>query len=210
MSRFSGKSTEALHARLPEGESIIWQGKPSWRALAAHGFHVKAVTVYFSLLIVWRVLMSLTMGHGLTYALNSAVSCIVLGVAGVALFMLFAWAIARSSSYTITQNRVVITHGMALPKSLNLPFSAIDAASFTTFKDGSGDIAFTLPPKKNLAYLLLWPHVRAGRTTKSEPMFRCIAEPEAVAKVLANALAQNVKNVTSRPVAEPNMMAQAA
>ncbi len=189
MSRFRGRPMDGLPGRLPEGEEVLWQSGPSWRALARHAFHIRVVAVYFSLLVGWRVLGSMMSGHDLRYALVSAASCVLLGALGIALFCLFAWLIARTTTYTITQKRVVLTYGMALPKSLNLPFSAIESADMKLHPNGTGDIALRLPASKRLSYLLLWPHVRSGAQGRAQPVLRCIPTPKEASEILARAVA---------------------
>jgi hypothetical protein len=189
MSRFRGRPMDGLPGRLPQGEQVLWQSGPSWRALARHAFHIRLVAVYFALLVGWRVLGSMLSGHDLRYALVSAASCVLLGALGIALFCLFAWLIARTTTYTITQKRIVLTYGMALPKSLNLPFSAIESADMRLHTDGTGDIALRLPAGKRLSYLLLWPHVRSGAQGRAQPVLRCVPAPQAASEILANAVA---------------------
>jgi len=188
MSRFKGRPMDGLPGRLPAGEQVLWQAKPEWRAIARHAFRIRAVTLYFGLLVLWRLFGSMADGHDLNYALVSAASCVLIGATGVLLFCLFAWMIARTTTYTITQKRVVLTYGIALPKSLNLPFTAIEAADLKVNADGTGDIAFRLPATKRLSYLLLWPHVRAGVQGRAQPVLRCIPDPEGAATLLADAL----------------------
>jgi hypothetical protein len=215
MSRFN-KSIGGLPGKLPEGETILWQARPEWRALARHAFRIRMVAVYFGLLIIWRVVGSLDSGHTAAYAATSAVSCVTLAAAGIGLFCLFAWLISRTTTYTITTRRAVITYGMALPKSINLPFTRIDAADLRINADGTGDIALKLPAKTRLSYLLLWPHVRAGVKGRAEPVLRCVADPQAAADVLADALAATLaageRTMTAQPQpAELHVMtAQAA
>jgi hypothetical protein len=188
MSRFKGRPMDGLPGRLPEGEQVLWQAKPDWRSLVRQSFKIRGVAIYFSALVVWRIAGSMSSGHDLRYAIVSAASCILLGAAGVALFCGFAWLIARTSTYTITQKRVVITYGMALPKSLNLPFSQLEAADMCVHGDGTGDVALRIPAGKRLSYLLLWPHVRAGAAGRAQPVLRCIPDPEKAANVLARAI----------------------
>jgi hypothetical protein len=184
MSRFKGKPVGGLPGRLPEGEKIIWQGAPEWRSLARYVFHLKMVAVYFGLLVIWRVVGASMSGHTMAYALTSGVSSILLGAAAIALFSLFAWLIARTTTYSITTRRLVITYGMALPKSLNLPFANIDGADLRVLADTHGDIALKLPAQTRLSYLLLWPHVRAGMGGRAEPVLRCLEDPQRVAQTL--------------------------
>ena len=209
MSRFKGRPMDGLPGRLPAGETVLWQAGPDWRALARQIFKIRVVGVYFAALIVWRIYGSMASGHDLHYALVSALSCVALGAAGVALFCLFAWLIARTTTYTVTQKRVVITYGMALPKSLNLPFGKIDGASLCIAKDGTGNIALKLPAEKRLAYLLLWPHVRSGTQGRAEPVLRCIPNPEAAAQILAAELRQTITSAPSKTAAPASQMAHA-
>ena len=39
---------------LPEGERVIWQGKPTYKGLAFRAFHIRAVAIYFVLLMAWK------------------------------------------------------------------------------------------------------------------------------------------------------------
>ena len=164
-----------------------------------HAFRIRLVSVYFSLLVIWRIAGSMMSGHDLRYAVVSAASCVILGASGVVLFCFFAWLIARTTTYTITQKRVVLTYGMALPKSLNLPFTAIEAADMRINADGSGDIAFRLPTGKRLSYLLLWPHVRAGTQGRAQPVLRCVLAPQEAAEILSQALSVAIATPASAP-----------
>jgi hypothetical protein len=199
MSRFKGRPMDGLPGRLPAGERVLWQAGPDWRSLARHAFHTRGVSMYFGVLVVWRVFGALKSGHDVNYALVSGASGILLGAAGVLLFCFFAWLIARTTTYTITQKRIVLTYGMALPKSLNLPFSAIEAADLRVNADGTGDIALRLPAGKRLSYLLLWPHVRSGGQGRPQPVLRCIPTPALAAELLVTALGSGV--VQSAPLA---------
>ncbi len=183
---------DGLPGRLPAGEEVLWQSAPDWRALARRAFHIRLVSIYFALLVLWRVTGSMLSGYSLRYAVVSAASCVLLGALGVLLFCLFAWLIARTTTYTITQKRVVITYGMALPKSLNLPFGSVEAADLMIHADGTGDIALRLPQGRRLSYLLLWPHVRAGAQGRAQPVLRAIPAPQAAAELLARRLSQSV------------------
>ena len=179
---------DGLPGRLPDGEQVLWQSGPQWKALAYDAFRLRLIAIYFSLLVLWRIIGSMNAGHDLHYAIISATSCIFLGVLGIGLFCFFAWLIARTTTYTITQKRVVLTYGMALPKSLNLPLATIQSADMHVHQNGTGNIALALPAGKRLSYLLLWPHVRPGPQGRAQPMLRCIPAPEEAANILSQAL----------------------
>jgi hypothetical protein len=203
MSRFKGKPVGGLPERLPKDETLLWQGAPEWKALARYAFRVRIVGGYFALLVSWRVAATLLGGHGVMFSLGTGVNGTFMGLVAVAMFCAFSWLIARSTTYTITSKRVVITYGMALPKSVNLPFSRIEAADLRVNETGTGDIALKLPPKVRLSYLLLWPHVRAGKTGRAEPVLRGIADPQHAAEILATAIGQSLTPAERAVVAEP-------
>jgi hypothetical protein len=181
MSRFKGKPVGGLPGRLPEGEKIIWQGAPEWRSLARYVFHLKMVAVYFGLLVIWRVVGASMSGHTMAYALTSGVSSILLGAAAIALFSLFAWLIARTTTYSITTRRLVITYGMALPKSLNLPFANIDGADLRYCAEAAGaDPAFLFAALAACARRHGWTG-RAGAALPGRPATRR-ANADAIAR----------------------------
>lgn len=172
---------------LPLGERVLWQGRPQWRTLALHAFHVRTVAFYFVLLALWRIGVDVmdrdgagTMVSVLWLLLPCGVSCGVL--------MLLAWLSSRTTQYTITSSRVVLQFGVALPITLNIPFRVIGAGALRSYADGSGDIPLAITGKDRLAYLMLWPHVRPWRFTRAEPMLRAIADARQVSEILARAV----------------------
>jgi hypothetical protein len=174
---------DGLPGRLPAGEAVLWQGAPDWRSLVRYGFRMPWIAAYFGLLILVRFGAGMVAGHGLAFALSSAFSGFVMSAAASAMLCALAWLMARTTTYTITARRVVITYGMALPKSLNLPFTAIEGAALGMNEDGTGNILIQVPAKPRLAFLLLWPHVNVvnGRNC---PVLRCVKEAPAVAVLL--------------------------
>jgi hypothetical protein len=206
MSRFKGKPVGGLPGRLPEGETLLWQGAPQWRSLARYAFRVRIAGAYFAGLVGLRVGASLLAGDPVNLALGTGVTGAVLGTTAIAMFCALSWLIARSTTYSITSKRVVITYGMALPKSVNLPFSRLEAADVKINADGTGDLRLRLPQEVRLSYLLLWPHVNAGKNSRAEPVLRSIATPDHVANILATAIGGTMQ-VTERATA---MQAHAA
>jgi hypothetical protein len=178
-----------LPQRLPEGESLLWQGAPRWMALAVHAFHVRKVAIYFAALIVWRIAAGIADRDP---ALKVALDCAWLAVAALAaagVLLALAWFAARATVYTITDQRVVMRFGMAISFALNLPFRRIEAAQLNVHHDGTGDIALALGADDHIAYVHLWPHARPWRLARPEPMLRALADPQHVALVLARAVA---------------------
>jgi hypothetical protein len=200
-----------LPERLPAGEHILWQGAPRWRSLTRRVFHLRLVTLYFAVMIAWSVASTLADGGGLTHALVSALLSVPMWLAAVALFGLIGWLMARTTVYTVTNRRVVLRIGVALPLNVNLPFSAIEAVDLKTYGDGTGDVSLTLARGQRFAYALAWPHTRPWRFTRPQPTFRNIPDAAAAAEILARALAPTQAQAkakakvrtTARPIEHP-------
>lgn len=174
---------------LPEGERRLWSGSPHWRAIAMHVFHVRAVAIYFAGLAMWKTVGAFNAG-GVVDAAMSASMVALFAAAALGLLVLFARLIAKTTIYTITNERVVIRAGVALPKAINIPFSVIGSAALTVRKGGDGDIPLQITGPDRAAYLHLWPHVRPWRLARAEPMLRAVPDAANVAGLLAGALAQ--------------------
>lgn len=181
-----------LPARPPSGEEILWQGSPSWKGLAIDVFHVRAVAIYFAVLIAWRAYGHVQAGAS-GYALLSGISLSVVAVGTVLILCLLARAYARTTVYTVTDRRVVIRSGVALPTAINLPFAAVTSADVKLKTHDRGDIRFVLSPDQRAGYVALWPHVRLGSLTQPEPMLRCIEGPADVVERLKRALERRVR-----------------
>lgn len=159
----------------PPGERILWQGSPDWRTLALTAMHARAVALYFALLAV----VALVSG-----TVFSAVVTVVGGAVAVGLLHLLAWAIARNTIYTLTNRRLVIRTGVALPKCLNLPLSLIGSVALAADK---GDVVLAITGAKRLGWLVLWPHVRPWRLRSPEPMLRALPGAAGVAARIGRA-----------------------
>ena len=178
-----------LPENLPQGERLLWQGAPDWRTLATRAFHLRGWAIYFALLIVWYIVSSLRAG---TPPLEAAVATsrfLGLALVPLVLIVVYAWAISRATTYTVTDRRVVIRLGLALPMTINLPFSRIDNASLHAEADGTGNIALDIAPGSKLAWFILWPHARPWHMAKAQPMLRAVPQVQGVAQLLARALA---------------------
>ena len=117
---------------LPDGEKILWQGKPATLAFAIRALHVRKVAIYFALLLIWRILeQGSTSGH---------LPFVVLSLAGVGMLSLLAWLMVRSTLYTITNRRLVLRFGIAMPISINLPFGRIESVDIHRNSSGATDV----------------------------------------------------------------------
>jgi hypothetical protein len=188
VSEYANEPIHGLPGLLPPGEHIVWQGAPAWRSLARRAMHTYLVGAYFAILIVWSLLNVATGHTTLAAALPGIGITLGVGAAAVTLLTLLGWLSARATVYTITNKRIVLRFGIALPKCVNLPFTQIIAADIEVHGDGTGDVPLSVKETR-LGFIHLWPHVRPWRVSKPEPMLRSLPEPRMVAHLLADALA---------------------
>ena len=181
--------SRGLPGRLPEGERILWQGSPDWRVLARRVFHLRAVAIYFAVLLAYFAVNSYARGNALAEVAHDTAELAALALVPILVIGLYAWGTGRATTYTITNRRIAIKMGIALPMTMNLPFTRVDGAGFHPARDGSGDITLQLGKGDQVAYLLLWPHARPWRMAQSEPMLRALPQGARVAQLLARALA---------------------
>ena len=174
-----------LPERLPEGERILWQGAPDWRRLARTAFHARSTAIYFGLLIVLGLLTGSYLGALVTVGAAAGCLALLCGLSALA---------ARTTVYTITNRRVVLRFGMALPKCVNLPMKAIADAGLRLHSDGTGDITLALIGEHKLGYLRLWPHARPWRLRAPEPMMRAVPDARDIAALLGRAMGDEVPN----------------
>lgn len=200
MSEYEIEPVPGLPGHLPPGERILWQGKPDWRVLARTAFHTRLVMGYFILLVGWAMVDALS-GSG--DAAGIAMTALA-GVSGVALLHLLAWGSARTTLYTLTNRRIVMRIGMAVPKCINLPLGMIETAGFASGPGGAGDMPLTLVGAPKLGFLALWPHARPWRLVRPEPMLRAVPDGAQVAALIARTcLAANPSGTLVEPVAPP-------
>jgi Bacterial PH domain len=181
---FEFEPVRGLPAVLPEGERMVWQGAPDAIGLAIRAFHVRKVAVYFLLLMVWRFWSARTGGQDTGAAFGYALGILPLALAGIGVLSLIAWGYARTTVYTLTSKRLVMRSGIALPITLNLPFSKVIGVSFKNHPDGSGDIALKVPQDDRIAAMLVWPHMRPWSWSNPQPMLRSVPDAASVAKIL--------------------------
>mgnify|MGYP003343403497 FL=1 len=123
---------------------MLWQGAPQPWALALAAFRVRAVAIYFAALMAWRGFVTITDGGSWRSAIEEAVGLAPLAAGALAILSIIAYISARTTLYTITDRRIVMRYGMALPLTMNIPFKSIEAASVTHHRDGTGDIALNV------------------------------------------------------------------
>ena len=202
MSEHEFEPVPGLPAELPAGERMLWQGAPRWQSLAVQAFHVRKVAVYFALLAAFQASAALADGESLGVALAAPSWVLALGLVAVSTLTLLAWLAARGTLYTLTDRRIVMRFGIALPMSVNLPFTVVGSAAAGRRGDGTADIALTLARGSRIGYLVNWPNVRPWHFSRPQPMLRALADGERVAGLLAEALAVASKSATTVPTGQ--------
>jgi Bacterial PH domain len=175
---YDNEPIPGLPGFLPKGEEILWQGSPNWKRLAISALHVRKVAAYFALLAGFGAIQGSWTG---------ALVTVGVGLVGIVILALIAWGTAKTTMYTLTNRRIVMRIGIALPKCINLPLSVIGSADLALHGDGTGDIPLSLNAPQKLGYIQLWPSARAWELATPQPMLRAIPDAQSVATMLARA-----------------------
>lgn len=175
---------------LPKGESILWQGAPDLADLAVRVFHLKKIAVYFVVLMAVRGSYLYSLGGDNLTILAGVLLVAGLGLTAMAALGLLAWLTARTTAYTLTDQRVVMRIGIVLTLTFNLPLKRIETAGLLLTGKGYGDIPLALSSGDRIGWINLWPHARPWRLAKPEPMLRCIADAQTFATTLQKAWTQ--------------------
>ncbi len=183
---FAFEPVKGLPEAPPEGERILWQGRPDWWALSVEALSLPWVAGYFIVLALWRFL-TLIDQMPLIGAFAAASPLLVMGAVVCAMLMLVGFVQARATVYTITNRRVAMRIGAALTVTLNLPFTQVARADLKPGKRGTGSISLDLLGETRLSYLVCWPHIRPWVMRRTQPTLRCIPEAATVARLLAEA-----------------------
>ncbi len=183
MTEYDNEPIRGLPGLLPPGEHIVWQGSPDWRVLARTAFSTRLVAAYFLALTGWALASAWSSQRGYL----GVEMTLGLGMAGLALLYVLAWLCARTTVYTLTNRRVVLRFGIAVPKCVNLPLGKIAAVDLAVQSGGMGDVPLTIAGPARLGVVALWPHARPWKIVTPQPMLRAIPDAQAVAAQVARA-----------------------
>ncbi|MBC8089843.1 MAG: PH domain-containing protein [Phycisphaerae bacterium] len=173
---------------LPEGERVLWQGSPQFRDMAVHAFHARKIAIYFLGLIALTAFLNRDAPSFLEAMMSSAGLLALGGLMAVAFAVTVAMLSSRTTLYAITDKRVVMKVGIALPIVLNIPLRVIESVGIKQRSNGSGNISLRLANKSRVAYAVLWPHARPWRIRYPEPLLRDLPAIAAVGETLRAAL----------------------
>jgi hypothetical protein len=204
-----------LPADIPQGERVLWFGRPEPVSLWRRAYRADVVGVWFLAMAVWN-LAGVSASDGALAGFVSALRTLGSGAAAMAILALLAWASARTTLYVVTERRIVVKTGIALPIFINVPFKQISGANLRAYADGSGEVTIALTDGQRIPYLALWPSARPLRFARPEPALRCVAGARDIAATLGRALADAANQPPMAPVrgreaaGEPAAVAAAA
>ena len=174
-------------SKLMSGERVLWEGRPNWRAVARDVLHVRFVAGYFALMLIWEFASDRSDGWGPLDTLWRGTGLFVTSLVALSVGVLYAWAIARTTRYTLTTERCILRYGVALTATLSVPLRRVALVGVHARADGRGDILLTPKPGRRLRYLNLWPHARPWRWSRAEPMLRGVPDVLSVAAAISQA-----------------------
>lgn len=200
MNEHEFEASPGLPAPLPAGERVLWQGAPGWWPFACSAFHARGLMVYFAVLVVAQSVGVMQDGGSLPVLAGTAVWMMTLATLVLGIALGAGVLYARTTIYTVTDQRVVLRFGVAVPLAVNIPFSAIAAADVRRRADGSADIALTLDGKQRVGVIHMWPCVQTWRLNAPRPLLR--GAPAQVPDILAGALMASAGATQARHVME--------
>jgi len=178
------ETVRGVPGTLPPGETLLWQGAPTWWGLALRVFHFRKVAIYFALLLAWRIVVGIENGEPFADILASLAMMLPFATAGLAILALLAWMYAKTTVYTITTERILLRCGLAFTLTANLPLNRVRKADLRICGDGSGDIALDFMGPYRVSYVYLWPFVRPWKLARPQPLLRAVHGPQAIAELM--------------------------
>ena len=203
MTEYEDEPVEGLPDFLPEGETMVWQGRPTVAAMARRVFFIPHLALYFGLLIAGHTVYRLMEGVSAPQVMGTFVWQAGLAATVLVLLAWLARSYAASVMYTLTSERLVIRSGVALPMMVNIPIEQITAADMRVYRDGTGDIVLTPVADRKLHWVLLWPNVSAWYSRPIRPLLRGLAEPHRAADAFAAVASQHYQVTAGEQVAVP-------
>ncbi|WMS41909.1 photosynthetic complex putative assembly protein PuhB [Acuticoccus sp. MNP-M23] len=178
-----------LPGALPAGETVLWRGRPDFWTLAVDCYRVRAVALYLAAMAVLAASAITASGAPLQNAvLATAIIFVPLSILGLGLLAIGALLAAKTTSYFVTERRVILLIGVAFTKCVNIPLSKIDGVSIRARRRRGDDIALSVRPGQGPGALVLWPHARVTRGLRCQPVLRGLADAKAASATLCDAL----------------------
>jgi len=191
-----------LPGPLPPGERVLWMGSPRFRPVAVHLFRIRLVGLYFVGLAAVAVAAMTANGAPVGDAvLATLIAATPLVAVALGLILAGAALVAQTTTYFVTDRRVVLLVGVAITKIVNIPLARISDVALRGRRDGTSDVALTLTGGRRLSYLALFPHVRVRSLGWPQPLLRALPDGEGCAAALVEALSRPAER--RRPAPAP-------
>jgi len=190
MTRLIRNRIEGVAEPLPAGEHILWSGKPDMWKFTRRMMRLNWVLAWFAGLACLRAFNAYSAGGDGLSMLSAAAGQLPLAVFALALLSALGIAMARSTSYVISEKRLVFQVGVALPITFNVPLRFIDGAAVRMHSSLSGDVILTLRQGAHVKALALWPHSQGWGKDAVQPVMRdlSVLALEELKPILAQAL----------------------
>lgn len=192
---------------LPPGERILWEGGPTAAPLRRHLLFLRPIAGYFVVMIGWWLFSSVGKLDPAPFWTMLTTILFLTGMV-IGAIVLTARLIVSSTTYAITDRRVVLRIGFIFPMTVNIPLRYIQGASVKHFPDRTGQIALQLSKGEKLAWLALWPHARTFQFGQPEPLLLGLSDVDKVGEILRAAVLadtsaeQTTTSSTSSPLVE--------
>jgi hypothetical protein len=174
--------------RFGPGEYLVWQGRPRWTALARDVLYVRPIALYLAGVWIWLAASNRSSGLSPMETLAAGAPLALVSALVVGACLAFAWGLARTTRYTLTNQRCILHFGVALTATLSLPLHLVASVAIAERSDGTGDLPMQLKPGKRIGYIKLWPHARPWHIAHPAPMLRCVPDAARVGLLLSQAV----------------------
>ena len=168
---------------IPNGESILWKGRPSLWGFSWNLFGLKWITLYLSILSIVSVARFFASDFYTAFYVDF-LPFFLSGIFASIILIGLAATQTYSTVYIITENRVIIKTGAALSFLISMPFKKIKEVNLQKRGASIGTISFELLSEKRVPYISCWPSVRPWKFKRTQPAFSCIGSVDKVATIL--------------------------
>ena len=168
---------------IPNGESILWKGRPSLWGFSWNLFGLKWITLYLSMLSIVSVARFFASDFYTAFYVDF-LPFFLSGIFASIILIGLAATQTYSTVYIITENRVIIKTGAALSFLISMPFKKIKEVNLHKRGASIGTISFELLSEKRVPYISCWPSVRPWKFKRTQPAFSCIGSVDEVATIL--------------------------
>lgn len=191
--------TLGLPGPLPDGEGVLWHGRPEARALSRYLFRWPLVAAYFAVFALLPMFTTAQAGASVAQIALSPVLLLPFAIPVAAVMAVSVWLLARTSTYVITDKRVILQVGVAFTRTVNIPLALIADVAERERAYGV-DLALTLRRPNKIAWLAIWPHARSKHFSNPRPMLRGLPPESPAAGTLVDAVMRAAPGVRHAPV----------